>query len=314
MITRSYVDWAALYLEERRSLGFGLAIAGNRLLAFARFADAQRHRKVLTIKLMVAWACAVTRTSAVTYGRRLEIVRPFAKWLQQHDARTEVPPVRYFGSAHRRLQPHIYTHRDLMALLREANGLSPRGGLRPASVATLLGLLASTGMRVSEAIALRNDDVRLDDALLVVRLTKFKKSRLVPIHPTVVRELRRYVALRDRLVPRFAAAAFFVIDGGAHLTYSKVRTAFRRLRLQMGWENASGRRPRIHDLRHTFACRRLLRWHKEQVDVDSRILDLSTYLGHAKASDTYWYLCGFPELMALASRRFEEFSAGENQP
>jgi integrase len=141
-----------------------------------------------------------------------------------------------------------------------------------------------------------------------VRRTKFHKSRLVPIHPTAARALRRYVVIRDRSPSRRAPDMFFVSDGGVALTYSKVRTAFLRLRIQLGWADRRPRRPRIHDLRHTFACRRLLRWHQQRTDVDRHILDLSTYLGHAKASDTYWYLSGFPELMHLAARRFELFA------
>lgn len=310
----TFVARAETYLAERRALGFGLRGAGDRLLAFARFADARSPRGPLTVSLAVAWARAATRPTPITWGRRLEIVRPFAAWLRQHDSRTEVPPGRYFGRVHRRLSPHVYSEHEVLAILREAARLAPRDGLRPAAIATLLGLLACTGMRVSEALALRRDDVDLDAALLVVRLTKFRKSRLVPLHPSASAALRRYVAVRDRLARRRPSDAFFVVEDGVALTYSKMRTAFRRIRIRLGWEHRPGRRPRIHDLRHAFACRRLLRWHEERVDVDRRILDLSTYLGHAKASDTYWYLSGFPELMSLAARRFETFAREEVRP
>lgn len=307
----TFVEWAGRYIAERRVLGFGMRTAGTQLLAFGKYADKGMPGSPLTIELIVAWARTSRRSSALTWGRRLEVVRPFVSWLRQHDIRHEVPPSRYFGSVHRRLPPHIYTEAEISEILREASQLAPRRGLRPKAVQALLGLLACTGMRVSEAIALRRMDVVLDDALLVVRETKFHKSRLVPVHPSAVRELRRYMALRDRLAPAYESDAFFVIDSGAKLTYTKVRTAFCRLRIRLGWNRLAGRRPRVHDLRHTFASRRLLRWHEERIDVDRRILDLSTYLGHAKASDTYWYLSGFPELMALAGRRFENFMQGE---
>jgi len=310
----TFVVLAERYLAERRALGFGLRIAGQRLLAFARFADARGSIVPLTEAVAVEWARHETRPSPLTWGRRVEIVRPFASWLRQHDPRTEVPPVRLFGKVHRRLSPHVYAESEVLAILREAARLSPPDGLRPASVATLLGLLACTGMRVSEALALRRDDVDLDESLVIVRLTKFHKSRLVPLHPSAVRALRRYVALRDQRSPGTAPAAFFVIDGGIALTYSKVRTAFRRIRIQLAWEHVSGRRPRVHDLRHTFACRRLLRWHKQKIGGEYRILDLSTYLGHAKVSDTYWYLSGFPELMAVAARQFERFARADGRP
>lgn len=312
--TVPFVAWAERYIAERRALGFGLRVAGQRLLAFARFADACGPAVPLTEAVTVAWARHTTRPSSLTWGRRLEIVRPFAAWLRQHDPRTEVPPDRLFGKIHRRLPPHIYAESEVLAILREAARLAPAGGLRPASVATLLGLLACTGMRVSEALAVRRGDLDLDESLLIVRLAKFRKSRLVPLHPSAVRALRRYEALRDRHSPGPSSAAFFVIDGGVALTYSKVRTAFRRIRIRLGWEHGPDRRPRVHDLRHTFACRRLLRWHEEQIEVDTRILDLSTYLGHAKASDTYWYLSGFPELMDVAARRFESFALAVVRP
>jgi integrase len=309
----TFVVLAERYIAERRVMGFGLRGVDKRLLAFARFADSRGPRGPLTVSIAVDWARAATRPTPLTWGRRLEIVRPFAAWLRQHDPRTEIAPGSFFGRAHRRLTPHVYSEPEILSILEEAMCLAPRGGLRPAAVATMLGLLACTGMRVSEAIALRHGDVDLDASLLVVRLTKFRKSRLVPVHASAADALRRYVALRDRLAPRRAMDPFFVIDGGVALTYSKVRTAFRRIRVRLGWEHGRNPRPRVHDLRHAFACRRLLRWHEERVDVDRRILDLSTYLGHAKASDTYWYLSGFPELLALAARRFESFTLAEVQ-
>jgi integrase len=309
-MTAATSRWTALatrYLAERRALGFGLRIAGRRLLAFARYADEHGPRGPLTIDLAVTWARMATRPSPITRARRLEIVRPFARYVRQFDPATEVPPPDLLGRAHRRLAPHVYTHDELQALLREASQLSPPDGLRPATVATVLALLACTGLRVSEALRLRRDEVDLEGAVLHVRHTKFCKSRLVPLHPTAAVALRRYTARRDHSAPRAATGPFFLVDGSIPLSYSKLRTAFRRLRIRLGWESSSTRRPRIHDLRHTFACRRLLRWHEGGVDVDVHLLHLSTYLGHAKVTDTYWYLSGFPELMALVGQRFEQF-------
>lgn len=302
-------DAVTLYLAQRRALGFDLRIAGRRLIAFARFADQHSQGGPLTIALALAWAHAGARPSQLTSARRLEVVRPFAQWLRQEDPRTEVPPARLLGRAHRRLTPKVYSQDELLALLAEAARLSPPGGLRPEALVTLLGLLASTGMRVSEALALRCNDVGLDAALLHVRQSKFRKSRLVPLHSTTVSALRRYAALRDRRIPgRGSDAFFFVVDGGVPLTYSKVRTAFRRIRIGLGWESGPGRRPRVHDLRHTFACRRLLFWQEQKTDVSRCLLDLCTYLGHAKVSDTYWYLSAFPELLEVSARRFEDFT------
>jgi len=309
----TFVTAVSRYLVQRRALGFDLRIAGKQLLAFARFADEHAEGKPLTIGLAVTWARAATHPSSITGARRLEIVRPFAQWLRQLDPRTEVPAGGLLGRGHRRLVPHVYTDDEVLSLLEEAARLSPPNGLRPASIVALLGLLACTGIRVSEALGLRRNDVDLDDALLIVRRAKFRKSRFVPLHSTAAGALQRYATLRDRRAPCVASdAAFFVIDGGITLTYSKVRTAFRRIRIGLGWEQTIGRRPRVHDLRHTFACRQLLYWHEQGTDVGRHILDLSTYLGHAKVSDTYWYLSGFPELLELTARRFESFAiAGE---
>lgn len=307
----AFVSLARRYLADRRALGFALRIAGKRLLAFAHFADERCPEGLpLTLSLALAWVRAAKRPSPITWARRLEIVRPFARYARQFDPATEVPPGDMFGPAHRRLAPHVYTGEELRALLFEASQLSPSRGLRPATVATALGLLACTGLRVSEALKLGGDDVDLDAGLLWVRETKYRKSRLVPLHPSTIVALRRYASLRDRLAPH-PASHFFLVDDATTLTYSKLRTAFRRLRLRLGWERRPGRQPRVHDLRHTFACRRLLQWNDEGLDVETRLFDLSTYLGHAKVTDTYWYLSGFPELMDLVGRRFERFASSE---
>jgi integrase len=309
--TTGLVMLATRYLAERRALGFGLCIAGRRLLAFARYADECFPRSPLTVAVAVAWARTAKRPSPMTWARRLEVVRPFARYVRQFDPATEVPPSHFLGRAHRRLAPHVYTPDELEALVSEAGRLSPANGLRPAAVATVLGLLASTGLRVSEALGLLRDDVDLDAGVLHVRATKFCKSRLVPLHPTAVDALRQHAAQQD-LRCLSATGLFFLVDGGIPLSYSKLRTAFRRIRIRLGWESSPSvpRQPRVHDLRHRFACRRLLQWHKDGVDVEARLIDLSTYLGHAKISDTYWYLSGFPELMDLVGRRFDEFVGG----
>jgi integrase len=309
---RSYFEkLARRYLADRRALGFALRIAGKRLLAFARFADGISGAP-LTLALAVSWARATQRPSPITWARRLEIVRPFARYLRQFDPRTEVPPSNLFGPAHRRLAPHVYSGEELRALLGEARRLTPNG-LRPTTVAAALGLLACTGLRASEALGLCRDDVDLDTGLLRVRETKFRKSRLVPLHPSAVVALLQYAKLRDRLAPRPKSRCFFLVASDAPLSYSKLRTAFRRLRIRLGWQPCVGRLPRVHDLRHTFACRRLLQCHQDGLPVEARLFDLSTYLGHAKVTDTYWYLSGFPELMDLVAQRFDRFASSQEE-
>jgi integrase len=200
----------------------------------------------------------------------------------------------------------------LSILLAAARRLRSPTGLRHRTYATLIGLLSCTGLRISEALKLSRADVDLGDATLTIRETKFRKSRLVSLHPTAVPVLEAYARFRDccHLSPQ--SDAFFVSERGTPLAYSTVRITFRKLSAQLpAPPRPEGRAPRIHDLRHTFACRRLLRWYTEGADLDHVVLALSTYLGHAQVSDTYWYLTGIPELLDLAAARFEHFAAPE---
>jgi integrase len=259
------------YLDYRRRLGFRLHTAGQMLLEFARYADRVGHTGPLT---------------------------------------TEIPPERLLGSAHRRTDPYIYSEAELSTLLAAARRLPPLTGLRPRTYATLIGLMTCTGLRISEVLKLSRGDVDWGHGTLTIRESKFHKSRLIPLHPSVVPVLREYARLRDRHHPIPQTEAFFVSDRGTALPYSTVRQTFRKLCKHLPLTTRSGGRgPRIHDIRHTFACRRLLRWYADGVDLDRAVAALSTYLGHAKVSDTYWYLTGIPELLGRAASRFERFGS-----
>jgi integrase len=316
-MTRAKLTFSARareYLALRHGLGFAMKIEGAHLLRFAEWADTKQPRARLTVELAVQWACLPQGVDPTYRARRLDIVRRFARHLALFDARTEVPPPHLLGPSYRRKPPHIYTSSELTALLDAAARLGPAGGLRPHTYVTLFGLLASTGLRISEALHLTRSDVDLDAGLLTVSESKFHKSRLVPLHPSVVAALRRYASHRHRCHPETVAGTFFLTEKGTRLTYWRAMMAFTGLRRQLRW---TGRRPpRIHDLRHTFAVRRLLRWHEEGADVDREIAALSTYLGHAKVTDTYWYLSAVPELLAVTAARFERYAhvAAEGQP
>jgi integrase len=304
------------YLRYRRSLGAQLRSAGTRLLEFARFADRLGHCGPLTTDLMLQWATRSAQHSRRYQVERLSTVRGFARYLAARDGKSEVPDLRLLGTRHRWRQPHIYTEKQLRELIAAAASLTPTYPLRPHTYATLFGLLASTGLRISEALGLQQGDVDLEAGLLHIRETKFRKSRLVPMHPTVTQVLRRYAACRDRDPASRGSLAFFLGGQGRPLSYSMVHGIFRDLSTQLRWRGNGARpRPRIHDLRHSFACRRLLQWYRQGVDVDHAIASLSTYLGHAKVTYTYWYLTGTPELLAIAGKRFERFAAsGGSKP
>jgi len=301
------------YLDERRRLGFELRIAAGQLMRFARYADARGHQGHLTLELQLDWAREhVRRTGSVTWARRVEIVRPFAAYYRQFEPQTEVPDLKIFGRGHRRLAPHIYTEQEICDLLDMAGRLTPQGGLRPETYRTLFGLIAAAGLRLSEALHLRDGDVDLRGATLTVRQSKFKKSRCLPLHRSVVQALYDYRQLRDRVVARGLDMPFFVSLSGSALPTRTVENTFSRIRDRQGWSpRGDHAHLRIQDLRHSFATRRVQLWRAAGVSMDQAMFWLCTYLGHAKISDTYWYLTGVPELMAMIGATFEDFAYRE---
>lgn len=306
---------ATNYLNERRRLGFQLLSTGYAVMSFARYVDGLRHRGSLTVEVMANWARHDKWNSdePSTWARRLKKLRSFARYLQQFEPRTEVPDDSTFGRIGQRLAPHIYGEQEIVELLTAARRLGPTPGLRGVTYEALFGLIASTGLRVSEAVHLLDADVDLKLGMLTVRRTKFAKSRQVPLHPSAVQALLRYRRLRNRYVAVTDETPFFVGTRGKRLGYSlslrQVRRVFIGLRDPLGWVNRGAHDgPRIHDLRHTFVVRRVMLWQAQGVDVDQAMLALSTYVGHAMVTNTYWYLTGVPELMALAAGKFETFA------
>lgn len=303
------------YLAYRRGLGYQLHTEGRMLLGFAAFADARHHRGPLTTELALRWARATASRQRLYWARRLEVVRGLARHLAATEPGTEIPLRGLLGPAHRRTQPHVYSVAEIAGLMNAAVRLGPPGGLRPHTHRTLIGLLAVTGLRISEALHLRRVDADLQRGVLTIRQTKFRKTRLVPLHPTTTAALRAYSQLRDQVVPRGSSDRFFVSQPGLALPYSTVRCVFRKLcdGLRIPYDR---RRPRLHDLRHTFACRRVEAWSEAGVDLAHAIAALSVYLGHVKVTDTYWYLTATPDLMARAAAQFEALAGthGEGQP
>jgi integrase len=299
------------YLDDRRQAGFALRIEGEQLGRFARFAEQRGHRGPLTTKLAVQWATDAKHPTHLTAARRLEVLRPFARYCQQFDGVSEIPYRKLFGCAHRRLTPHIYSEAEIRALIDACKHLYPPGGLRGVTCAAIFGLIAATGLRISEATGLKRCDVDLDHAVLHIRHAKFGKSRCVPLHPTVQRALRGYVQQRDRRPESSRTDAFFVFDRGRRASTRKVQYAFSLLRRSLKWRSRGGLpKPRIQDLRHSFVCHRLERWYAQGLDINRNILALSTYIGHVKITDTYWYVTATPELLARAAERFTSRRGG----
>jgi len=309
------------YLAGRLRLGFKPCSSDLALRHFSRFVASAGHDRSLTVDLMAQWARQVQprymvngQANGATAARRLATLRPFMQWLQQFEPSIDVPDDSSFGPIPGRVAPHIYSDAEVAELLIAAGRLGPSDGLRAATYAALFGLIASAGLRVSEAIGLADLDVDLDGGVLTIRQTKFGKSRLVPLHPSTIGPLSAYRALRRQHMQPTPRSTFFVssrgLRRGTPLGDRQVHRVFMQLREQLGWIDRGGHgHPRVHDLRHSFAVRRLVLWYEQGADLDQRMLSLSTYMGHINISSTYWYLSGVPELMALAGARFERFAA-----
>jgi len=309
---QSIVEQVQEYLKFRRSCGYQLEAPGKELMLFARYAALAGHKGPLTTELVVRWARLPQDADPRYWATRYDIVRRFAEYRFLFDPATEIPPKGLLGPSKRRLSPHIYSDGEIAAFLQAASRLTPTDGLHPHTYVTLFGLLVSTGLRISEALNLSRQDADLGRGVLTIRETKFRKSRLVPVHPSTLQALRHYSKLRDSYHPGARPKMFFLSEKGTPLNYRGVLYVFLKLRRVLSWQNAD-RKPRVHDFRHTFAVRRLLKWYEEGINLDQKILALSTYLGHAQVTDTYWYLSAVPELLAIVSEKFENFATKERR-
>jgi len=294
------------YLRVRRALGFALKQHGHSLGQFVEYAEA--HGVVtITRRLAVEWATRNGATPHEEAWRRLGWVRCFARFWKVSDPRTEVPEEGLLPRLRVKRIPHIFTKREMSDLLRCCGDVHSLFSLSAPTMKTFLGLLWSTGMRHGEALHLARSDVDLRTGILRVRETKFCKSRFVPVHPSTRAALAAYARMRDRVVRRQPdSAPFFAKDNGEPYPGCVTRDLFIRICALAGLRERRARRGvRIHDLRHTFAIRTLIRWYREGADVEAKMLFLATYLGHGRISDTYWYLSAVPELVTLAAGRLE---------
>ena len=295
----------AKYVDLRRSLGFKFRVQHILLRGFVAFAEERGDKHVLSARVL-DWAARAP--SPAQRRNRLLTVRRFALAIHVENGRHQIPAADAIGRAvARRRIPYIYKPEEIVRLIRAAAALKPIGSIRPQTFATLLGLLAATGMRISEALALQLGDVTADG--LLVRETKFQKSRMLPLHPTTRRALDSYLEARQRV--GIMDRALFVSNTGRPLPYSTANSVFLQLRTCAGLECApSQRKPRIHDLRHTFAVRSLEQCRHDRDAVARHIVALSTYLGHAHVTDTYWYLQATPALMARIATAGERLLVG----
>jgi integrase/recombinase XerD len=299
------------YLRIRRMLGHELAEAARLLPRFVAYLDGI-GAEVITVEAALAWAQQPqARPGSKVQARRMTVARGFARHMAGIDPRTQIPPLGLLPYRQRWRPPFIYSDADIQALITEVPRVicSP---LRTVTYQTLIGLLAATGLRVGEAIRLERGQVDWAEGVLTVHASKFGKSREAPLSQSAVQALAAYARTRDRWLPRPGTPAFFASTAGTPVAYPHFGAAFRRIIQASGVGASSPVRPRIHDMRHSFAVHTLAGWYRAGEDVSALLPRLSTYLGHRDPVSTYWYLSAAPELLALAAARLQ--AAQETQP
>jgi integrase len=291
------------YLAIRRTLGFKLRGHDRLLEDFVDYLD-EIGTGTITAETAMAWATRPADVQPVRWAQRLCAVRGFARYLHGLDPAIEVPSVDLLPARRQRPLPYLYSQTDIARLVEAATALRP--ALRAATHETLFGLLAVTGMRIGEAIALDRNDVDLEAGTLHITDAKFRKHRRLPLHRSSVMVLRRYAELRDELCLKPKGLSFFVSTRGTRLLGACVREVFRKLVdcLDLGIQPGA-HPPRVHGLRHAFAVATLRDWYRSGTDVAGHLPVLSAYLGHTHPASTYWYLQACPELLGLAAERLE---------
>ncbi|MGA7816240.1 tyrosine-type recombinase/integrase [Caballeronia sp.] len=298
------------YLSLRRALGFKLIEADRRLHDFVTFME-RRHALYITQSLALEWAQQHSNLQPASWAQRLSFVRGFARYRSATDPRTEVPAEGLLPFKFKRTRPYLYSDDEIRRLLHAALQLpfrGERGALRPWTYYCLFGLLSVSGMRLGEARNLKLQDIDLTAGVLTIRGTKFGKSRLVPLHGSTCKVLADYIARREfRWAGRPVSAHLLVSNRGNRLDNGEIHRTFYRLSRQIGLRgDTDSHGPRLHDMRHVFATRTLVRWYQSGKDPEQRMPILSAYLGHAHIADTQWYLNASPELMREAMRRLEQ--------
>lgn len=302
------------YLTLRRALGYKLRQMAQVLPQFVRFVESEGATSITT-ELALRWAQEDPAASSVTHSDRLGMVRRFAAWRSATDPRTEVPPECLLLRRYQRPTPYIYSQAEIESIVLSAASLPSKRGLRGLTCSTLFGLLAVTGMRIGEAVALDRDDVNLETGILAIREGKLGKSRFVPIHPTTGYALEDYSKKKDAILPALQTPAFFVSERGGRMSAFSAGDNFVKVSRMIGLRppavgGARGRGPRLHDLRHRFAVSTLIHWYRSGADVDREMPKLATYLGHKGPEQVYWYLQAVPELLELATERSRRTASG----
>ncbi len=299
------------YVAIRQTMGYAMRAERTLLQDFVRFVADRVPGEPIRAQAALDWAChAAGNRGAAGQTSRLSMARQFLLHLQVSCPETEVPEHSVLASP-RRQPPYLFSDADVDAILAGARAVGPPGALRPHTLVAMIQVLANTGLRVGEAARLTMSDVQLEPqpSRLLVRQTKFRKTRIVPVHPTMAEVLRDYQRQRATLGYDGLSEAFFVSEQGSHLQLGNLARWFSRLIMRVGVQSPPGqRRPCLRNFRHTFAVRRLLTWYQEGVDVREMLPHLSVYLGHVRPQESYWYLTATPQLLGKAAERFQEYA------
>ena len=294
------------YVSLRRSLGFKMKYHERCLREFISFLRKKRATRIST-QLSLQFATQPQHQRPAQWAGRLRVVRGFARYRTGEDPATEIPPLGLLPYRSQRGRPYLYSAQEIRQLLKATLSSLPTYSLKPCTYYCLFGLLAATGLRLSEALNLQWKDVDWAEGVLTIHKTKFGKSRLVPLHSSTLRVLSAYAKRCDRFFRGKPIAHLFVSSRGTRLDTGRVHRTFYQLSRQIGLREASASHgPRLHDFRHRFATETLLRWYRQGEDVEQRLPILSTYLGHTHVTDTYWYLSSTPELRGAAGKRLEK--------
>ena len=298
------------YIQFRRQLGYKLENAEKILKNFASF-SAEHGVSYIKIDVAVSFSKKNPKASPATWSKSLGIIRQFALFLKTIDQRTEVPPLNFIASSNQRPIPYIYTNEQIQHLLKACKKLGSRSEILKHTYYTLFGLVSVTGMRISEAISLEQKNVDFSNEIVFINKTKFRKSRINPLHSSTLYELEKYIDYKSKLFPKSESSNLFVSSAGSGLKYHNVRKAFVQASIFAGLRSGyKGHGPRIHDLRHTFAVQTLTEWYKNSTNIDVHLPLLSTYLGHINPVNTYWYLTATPDLLNQAVVRLEKNMGG----
>jgi integrase len=288
------------YIALRRSLGYTFNKQAGTLRAFVRYVERSQLDAPATRTMALDFVLSF-RGAANSRAVRHGVLRRFYEYLAVYDPGTEALERRVFSRSRAIPPPRILSEAELASLINACGCFSPRIPLRGHTMATVIGLLASTGMRSGEVVRLDRSDVDLTRGIVLIRKTKFRKDRLVPIHPTTQAALRRYASRRDSVFSGYKDEAFFLSSRGCRLSAAGLQSNFNIARKIAGLDDGKPLRP--HDLRHRFAVTRLRLWHQQRADVQALLPLLATYLGHANYSDTAYYLTGSSDLLAIAAER-----------